>query len=103
MNTKKWKLIIVVCLVLLLFILRLGNVNAYTTNLSGSTGGVSYTAYKTVSILPGGYYGQVESTTASSMGRLGISYWTFDQKCSNNQWSFYYSLGGLTIQTQLTS
>ncbi|MDX9849907.1 MAG: hypothetical protein RBT01_05335 [Anaerolineaceae bacterium] len=94
MNQKKLNLIIVVLVMLLLTLTHLKNVDAYTTSLSGSTGGVSYTAYKSVLILPGGYYGQVESTAVSSMGRIGISYWTFDQKCTNGQWSFYYNLGG---------
>ncbi|PKO06376.1 MAG: hypothetical protein CVU41_06535 [Chloroflexi bacterium HGW-Chloroflexi-3] len=95
MKDNKLRFIIAVGIIIFLTLMHYGNVDAYTTSLSGSTGGVSYTAYKTVLLLPGGYYGQVESTAVSSMGRIGISYWTFDQKCNNGQWSFYYTPGGL--------
>lgn len=83
-----------ISIALLISIFLFTAVQAVTETISGSTGGVSYEGEKTVLYLQGGVYGDVESTAASTMGRLGISWWTFDQKCQNDQWAFYYNVGG---------
>ena len=61
--------------------------------LSGNTGGVSYTGRKYVGMLPNSFSGSVTSSSTSSMGRIGITYWTFQMQCTDGTNPIYITSG----------